>query len=85
MDIGFCVVQQESGTRESGSVWLGPDAQGPAILEQEDGSSLGCMSTILHPFASSPPKRFIRTIKPVAGSSFNVSRIPAEACNALHS
>ena len=38
-------------------------------MEQEE-STVGCMS-ILHPFQP-PPKRLIRTIKPPAGSSFNV-------------
>ena len=39
-----------------------------AIMEQEGKrDSLGCISIF-----QGPPKRFIRTIKPVAGSSFNV-------------
>ena len=39
-----------------------------AVMEQEGKrDSLGCISMF-----QGPPKRFIRTIKPVAGSSFNV-------------
>ena len=40
-----------------------------AILEQEGKrDSMGCIPI----FQGPPAKRFIRTIKPVAGSSFNV-------------
>ena len=40
-----------------------------AVMEQEGKrDSLGCISIF-----QGPPKRFIRTIRPVAGSSFNVS------------
>ena len=42
-----------------------------AVMEQEGKrDSLGCISIF-----QAPPKRFIRTIKPVAGSSFNVRSI----------
>lgn len=68
---GVTLLLQEDGEGVGGRGGAGGDAAASAILEpEEDG--VGCMSTILHPFSPPAPKRFIRTIKPVAGSSFNV-------------
>lgn len=58
------------GVHEDSSVAIGEvqDSFDTAVLEQEGKrDSLGCISMF-----QGPPKRFIRTIKPVAGSSFNV-------------
>ena len=54
------------------------DSSDSAILQQEGKrDSIGCI-----PMFQGPPKRFIRTIRPVAGSSFNVS--PLHCRNSVH-
>ncbi|BDA44255.1 probable protein ENHANCED DISEASE RESISTANCE 2 at C-terminar half [Coccomyxa sp. Obi] len=50
-------------------IGVAPSGQSAAAVIEQEEAATGCMS-ILHPFAP-PPKRLIRTIKPVAGSSFN--------------
>lgn len=58
------------GLHEGGSTGAeAQDSSDSAILQQEGKrDSIGCI-----PMFQGPPKRFIRTIRPVAGSSFNVS------------
>lgn len=70
------------GVHEGGSTAAeAQDSFDSAILQQEGKKdSIGCM-----PMFQGPPKRFIRTIRPVAGSSFNVSPPKMHTVSAPHS
>ncbi|CAL5218734.1 g448 [Coccomyxa viridis] len=61
-------VHPHNGLHEGGSTGAeAQDSSDSAILQQEGKrDSIGCI-----PMFQGPPKRFIRTIRPVAGSSFN--------------